>query len=70
MTIIEQLVGNIVKTGFKDFDAQVVESAKQRIIDIVECTIGGANTPRLINNRGFGKEVGWAGRGHRYGLWS
>jgi len=45
MTIIEQWVRNIVETRFERFDREVVERAKERIIDIVGCSIGGANAP-------------------------
>ena len=41
--IVEELAQNIVKTGFEKFDSDVVTHAKNRIIDIVGCTIGGAN---------------------------
>lgn len=43
MTIIEELASNIVRTGFEAFDKATVEQAKNRIIDIIGCLIGGAN---------------------------
>jgi 2-methylcitrate dehydratase PrpD len=45
MTIIEELVNNIINTSYDDFDTTTVENAKQRIIDLVGCTIGGAKAP-------------------------
>jgi 2-methylcitrate dehydratase PrpD len=45
MTIIEQMVKNLVETRFENFDETLVESAKLRIIDIVGCMIGGAAGP-------------------------
>lgn len=42
MTIIEQLVKNIMATRFEKFDDTLVERVKLRIIDIVGCMIGGA----------------------------
>jgi 2-methylcitrate dehydratase PrpD len=41
--IIEELARHIVKTDFGTFDKEVIEQAKNRLIDIVGCTIGGAN---------------------------
>ena len=43
MMIEEKLASNIIETGFERFDDNTVKEAKQRIIDIVGCTIGGAN---------------------------
>lgn len=60
MTIIDQWVRNIVETRFEDFDIQVVERAKERIIDIVGCTIGGANAPGCSMVVDLVKE--WGGR--------
>jgi 2-methylcitrate dehydratase PrpD len=45
MTIIEELVNNIIETSFDDFDNSIVEKAKNRIIDLVGCTLAGANAP-------------------------
>jgi 2-methylcitrate dehydratase PrpD len=45
MTIIEQLVENIITTSYDDFDSTVVENAKQKVIDLVGCSVGGANAP-------------------------
>ncbi|MDD5703403.1 MAG: MmgE/PrpD family protein [Dehalococcoidales bacterium] len=43
--IIDELARNVIKTQFKAFDADTLEKAKNRIIDIIGCTIGGANAP-------------------------
>ena len=41
--VVEEWARHIVKTGFKKFDQETVAQAKNRIIDLVGCTIGGAN---------------------------
>ncbi|MFC1933128.1 MmgE/PrpD family protein [Chloroflexota bacterium] len=43
MMIAEEWARNIVETRFEKFDIEIVERAKQRIIDVVGCAIGGAN---------------------------
>ena len=45
MDIMTELTRNVLRTPFDAFDFSVVESAKERIIDVVGCTIGGANAP-------------------------
>lgn len=61
--IIEELARHIVKTDFGVFDREVIEQAKNRLIDIVGCTIGGANAGgcaelrELINEWGGKKEA-------------
>jgi 2-methylcitrate dehydratase PrpD len=40
---IDQLVANVLETRFENFDDATVEHAKNRIIDVVGCLIGGAN---------------------------
>lgn len=42
--IIDDLAANIVNTSFDDFDGDTVQHAKNRLIDIVGCIIGGANS--------------------------
>ena len=44
-TAIEQMSANAVNTRFEDFDAATVALAKNRIIDVIGCAIGGANAP-------------------------
>jgi 2-methylcitrate dehydratase PrpD len=41
--IVEELARNVVNTGFAVFDAGTVRRAKDRLIDILGCLIGGAN---------------------------
>jgi len=43
MSIMRELVRNILQTSFEAFDADVVNLAKSRMIDVVGCLIGGAN---------------------------
>ena len=43
--IIEEWAKHIVKTPFETFTNETVEQAKNRIIDMVGCIIGGANAP-------------------------
>jgi len=45
MSIIEELVGNVLETRFESFEGELVEQAKNRIIDVVGCLIAGANAP-------------------------
>jgi 2-methylcitrate dehydratase PrpD len=45
MNISSELVRNVVQTSFDVFDTHVVDRAKDRIIDVVGCSIGGANAP-------------------------
>ena len=59
--IVEELARNIVKTSFEIFDAGVIEQAKNRLIDIVGCTIGGANAPGCPELRDLIEE--WGGTG-------
>jgi 2-methylcitrate dehydratase PrpD len=58
--IVEELARNIVKTGFKTFDSDIITQAKNRIIDIVGCTIGGANAPGCAELRALVRE--WGGK--------
>ena len=43
MSIVAELVKNVLETPFEAFDESIVERAKDRIIDVVGCIIGGAN---------------------------
>jgi 2-methylcitrate dehydratase PrpD len=45
MSIIEELVRNILETRFERFDKDIMEHAKKRVMDVVGCMIGGANAP-------------------------
>lgn len=62
-TAIEALSANVLDTRFEDFDKATVDTAKNRIIDLVGCAIGGANAPGnaalidLVKNWGGKKEA-------------
>ena len=57
---IEAFSANVVNTCFEDFDKATVELAKNRVIDVLGCLIGGANAP---GNAALFKLVkGWAGK--------
>lgn len=43
MGITDELVSNILETRFEDFPKDVVEHAKNEVIDVVGCIVGGAN---------------------------
>jgi 2-methylcitrate dehydratase len=43
--VIESLSANIVETQFSDLDIPTIELAKNRIIDVLGCAIGGVNAP-------------------------
>jgi 2-methylcitrate dehydratase PrpD len=50
--LFEKLVANVVETRFENLDRDAVVHAKNRIIDVIGCLIGGANAPgnaELIN---------------------
>ena len=44
-TAIEQMSANAVNTQFENLDQATVELAKNRIVDVIGCAIGGANAP-------------------------
>lgn len=45
MSITAEMARNILETGFDAFDASVVESARNRVIDVVGCAVGGVEGP-------------------------
>jgi 2-methylcitrate dehydratase PrpD len=45
VTAIEALAANVLGTQFENFDRLTIEAAKNRIIDVIGCAIGGANAP-------------------------
>jgi 2-methylcitrate dehydratase PrpD len=45
MSIMQELTRNVLETRFASFGKDVVEQAKNRIIDVVGCLIGGAKAP-------------------------
>jgi 2-methylcitrate dehydratase PrpD len=58
--IVEELARNVVQTSFEVFDKRTIEQAKNRLIDIVGCTIGGANAGGCPELRGLVRE--WGGK--------
>lgn len=58
--IVEELARNIVKTGFETFDSDTITQAKNRIIDIVGCAIGGANASGCSELRELVRD--WSGQ--------
>jgi 2-methylcitrate dehydratase PrpD len=58
--IVEELARNIVKTGFATLDNHTITQAKDRLIDIIGCTIGGANAPGCSELREVVRE--WGGK--------
>ena len=60
--VIEAFSKNVANTRFQDLDQAAVEIAKNRIIDVLGCLIGGANAPGnralldLVKNWGGKKE--------------
>ena len=45
MSIIEEMVRNVLGIRFESFDKETVEQAKNRMIDVIGCLIAGANAP-------------------------
>jgi 2-methylcitrate dehydratase PrpD len=45
MSIVAELVKNVLETPFKQFDPAEVDRARSKLIDVVGCIIGGANAP-------------------------
>jgi 2-methylcitrate dehydratase PrpD len=60
MSIITELVRNILRVSFQSFDASVVDRARDRIIDVVGCMIGGANASG--NSTLIDLVKGWGGK--------
>jgi 2-methylcitrate dehydratase PrpD len=58
--IIDDLARNIVRTGYDAFDKETIEQARNRIIDIVGCLIGGANGGGCAEMRDLIKD--WGGK--------
>jgi len=62
-TVIEAFSANVVDTRFEDLDREAVELAKNRIIDVLGCAIGGVNAPgnaallKLVTKWGGKKEA-------------
>jgi 2-methylcitrate dehydratase PrpD len=45
MSIVAELVKNVLETSFERFDPAEVDRARAKLIDVVGCIIGGANAP-------------------------
>jgi 2-methylcitrate dehydratase PrpD len=45
MSVVAELVGNVLETTFERFDPSEVDRARSKLIDVVGCIIGGANAP-------------------------
>jgi 2-methylcitrate dehydratase PrpD len=45
MSVVAELVKNVLETSFKQFDPAEVDRARSKLIDVVGCIIGGANAP-------------------------
>jgi 2-methylcitrate dehydratase PrpD len=45
MSVVAELVKNVLETSFKQFDPVEVDRARSKLIDVVGCIIGGANAP-------------------------
>ena len=43
MNVTEELVNNILGARFEDFKPDIVERAKDEVIDVIGCAVGGAN---------------------------
>ena len=60
---IEAISANVANTRFEDFDQATIDLAKNRVIDVLGCLIGGANAPgnpallKLVKRWGGKKEA-------------
>ena len=59
-TAVEAIAANIIEAKFVDFKKEVVDSAKNRIIDVIGCAIGGANASGNVELIDLIKE--WGGK--------
>jgi 2-methylcitrate dehydratase PrpD len=71
MTLIAELVKNIIDTSFEDLDSSVVAKARYRIIDVIGCAMAGAKASGcsmvidLFKGWGGKKESTVLAHGHR-----
>jgi 2-methylcitrate dehydratase PrpD len=56
----EELLENVLSTRFEDLDTVLVDTAKNRIIDLLGCVVGAANAPGIPPLVGLIKE--WGGK--------
>jgi 2-methylcitrate dehydratase PrpD len=45
MSVVLQLVKNILETSFESIDTSIVDKARNRVIDVLGCLVAGANAP-------------------------
>ncbi len=45
MSVMVELIRNVLETSFDNLDASVIDRARERIIDVVGCMISGAHAP-------------------------
>ena len=57
--IVNELARNVVQTTFGTFDKVTIEQAKNRLIDVVGCIIGGANAGGCNELKNL--VIGWGG---------
>ena len=43
--IMDSLTENILRTRFEDIDRETIDNTRRRVLDMIGCAIGGANTP-------------------------
>jgi 2-methylcitrate dehydratase PrpD len=60
MSVTLELVRNVLDTSFENFDSSTAERARDRIIDVIGCMIGGVNAPG--NSMLFDLIKEWGGR--------
>ena len=71
MSIIQKIAKVVLETRFETFDKETVTQAKNRIMDVIGCMIGGANAPGcqmiidLVNEWGGKKTCTIAVHGHK-----
>ncbi len=52
VSVTEELVKNLLETRFQDFTGDIVERARDEVIDVIGCAVGGANDtgcPEIID---------------------
>ena len=62
MSVVTELVKNVLETSFKQFDPAEVDRARSKLIDVVGCIIGGANAPGCSMLLDLVKE--WGGKAY------
>ena len=57
--IVNELARNVVQTTFANFDNNTIEQAKNRLIDVIGCIIGGSNAGGCNELKNL--VIGWGG---------